>query len=146
MRRARSVGCLRVSGVRVQTEKRVFAYMIALSRQTRRWRRVLLLRFFFLRNDSVKDVLAVGLSLGPFRGIYLATRPLLSYTRTHSSPEPLEWICSKRSTTDTSTVSLRSEFPLRVGTHCLRGPDNSKCDIEELRWKETTRPSAPVGR
>jgi hypothetical protein len=52
--------------------------MIALSRHARRWRRVLLLRFFLLRNDSVEDALAVVLSLGPFRGVYFATRPLLS--------------------------------------------------------------------
>jgi hypothetical protein len=53
--------------------------MIAPSRHAcRRRRRVLLLGFFFLRSDGIKDALALFLIFGPFRGIYFAARPLLS--------------------------------------------------------------------
>jgi hypothetical protein len=66
------------------------AYMVALF-----GRALLSFCFLFLWNDGIKYALAVVLCFGSFRGIYFTIRPLLSYTWTHRSPKPFEWVCAK---------------------------------------------------
>ena len=91
-----------------ELERCLYAHMITLLWHARRWRRVLLLRLFIFRGDSIKDALACVLSFGPFRRINFTTRPLLSQTRTHSSTNPIEWVRTKRRTT-TKTKTVVSE-------------------------------------
>jgi hypothetical protein len=83
----------------------LYAYMITLSWYARRWRRVLLLRLFIFRGNSIKDALTCFLSFGSFRRINFTIRPLLSQARTHSSANPLEWIRAKRRTTTKTRLS-----------------------------------------